>query len=81
MLRVRCPQVKLFLLGLFNMGAVVLALSIGGMALLFSVLLYLIPVRGSRPSPDESFEESQERMRRHFREIRREHGEGDQGDI
>jgi hypothetical protein len=63
------------------MGAVVLALAIGGMALLFSALIYLIPVRGNRSAPDESFEESQERIRRYLREIRRDHGGVDQGDI
>lgn len=57
------------------MGALVLALSVGGMALLFSALLYLIPVRGGRPAPKESFEESQERIRRYLRELR-----GDQAD-
>jgi hypothetical protein len=62
------------------MGTVVLALAVGGMALLFSALLYLIPIRGSRPAPDESFEESQQRIRRYLREIRREHGESDRGD-
>ena len=59
------------------MGAVVLALSIGGMALLFSALLFLIPIRGSRSAPDESFEESLDRIRRYLREIRRDHGEID----
>jgi hypothetical protein len=76
-LRGRPPQVKLFPLGFFNMGAAVLALVVGGMALLFSALIYLIPIRGSRPAPDESFEESQDRIRRYLREIRREHGDVD----
>jgi hypothetical protein len=57
------------------MGAVILALSVGGMALLFSALLYLIPVRGSRPASGESFEESQERIRRYLREMRRDRGD------
>jgi hypothetical protein len=59
------------------MGAVVLALSVGGMALLFSALLYLVPIRGNRPAPDESFEESRERIRQYLREIRKEHGDVD----
>jgi hypothetical protein len=74
-------KLKLSFLGLFNMGAVVLALAIGGMALLFSALLYLIPIRGSRPTTSESFEESQERIRRYLREIRRDQGERERGDI
>jgi hypothetical protein len=57
--------------GIFGMGALVSALSVGGMALLFSALLYLIPLHGSRPSPDETFEESQKRIRRYLRELRR----------
>ena len=60
-----------------GMGALVLALSVGGMALLFSALLYLIPVRGSRPSPDETFEESQKRIRRYLRELRRDQADDD----
>ena len=40
-------------------------LSVG--VVLFSALLYLIPVRGSRPASGESFEESQERIRRYLR--------------
>jgi hypothetical protein len=60
------------------MGALVLALAIGGMALLFSALLYLIPVRGSRPAPEESFQESQQRLRHYLRKIHREHGDVDQ---
>ena len=63
------------------MGAVVLALAIGGMALLFSALLFVVPIRGSRPVPDESFEESQDRIRHYLCEIRRERGDVDQIDI
>jgi hypothetical protein len=46
--RLACPFWK------FGMGALVLALTIGGMALLFSALLYIIPSRGNRPMPNGS---------------------------
>jgi hypothetical protein len=59
------------------MGTAGMALVLGGMALLFSGLIFLIPVRGRRPAPLESFEDSQERIEQHLREMRRNRGEID----
>jgi hypothetical protein len=59
------------------MGTVGLALVVGGMALLFSGLVFLVPVRGRRPPPQESFEISQERIEQYLREMRRTRGEID----
>jgi hypothetical protein len=53
------------------MGTVGMALVVGGMAFLFSGLIFLIPVRGSRPAPKESFEDSQKRIEQYLREMRR----------
>jgi hypothetical protein len=49
----------------------------GGMAFLFSGLIFLIPVRGSRPAPKESFEDSQDRIEQYLREMRRNRSEID----
>jgi hypothetical protein len=54
---------------------------IGGMALLFSALLYLIPIRGNRPESKEPFEVSIDRLRHYLREIRRDQDERDREDI
>ena len=43
------PKVKLPLLGFFHMDTVGMALVVGGMAFLFSGLIFLIPIRGSAP--------------------------------
>jgi hypothetical protein len=59
------------------MGTVGMALVVGGMALLFSGLIFLVPVRGARPVPHESFEDSQVRIEQHLREMRRNRGEVD----
>jgi hypothetical protein len=59
------------------MGTVGMALVVGGMALFFSGLIFLIPVRGARPGPRESLEESQERIEQYLREQRRNRGEID----
>jgi hypothetical protein len=59
------------------MGTVGMALVIGGMAFLFSGLIFLLPVRRTPPAPGESFEDSQERIEQHLREIRRNRGEID----
>jgi hypothetical protein len=59
------------------MGTGGLALVVGGMALLFSGLVFLIPVRGRRPPPQESFEDSQRRTEQYLREMRRNRGEID----
>ena len=58
------------------MGTVGMALVVGGMALLFSGLIFLIPVRGARPVSQESFEHSQEWLEQHL-EMRRNRGEID----
>jgi hypothetical protein len=52
------------------MGTVGVALVVGGMALLFSGLVFLVPVRGRRHLPRESFEDSQKRIEQHLREMR-----------
>jgi len=52
------------------MGTFGLALVVGGMALLFSGLVFLIPFRGTRPPSQESFEDSQKRIKEHLREMR-----------
>jgi hypothetical protein len=59
------------------MGSVALALIVGGMALLFSGLIFCIPFRGRRAPSLESFEDSQERIELHLREMRRSRGEMD----
>ncbi len=59
------------------MGSVALALIVGGMALIFSGLIFFIPFRGRRPAPRESFEDSQERLDQHLREMRRSRSEMD----
>ena len=59
------------------MGAVGLALVVGGMALLFSGLVFLIPVPGSRSEPQESFEDSQQRIEQYLREMRKSRSEID----
>jgi hypothetical protein len=54
------------------MGTVgVMALVVGGMALLLSGLIFLIPVRGGRPAPLESFEDSQKRIEQYLQDMRR----------
>jgi hypothetical protein len=52
------------------MGTLGMALVIGGMALLFSGLVFLIPDRGRRPPSQESFEDSQKRIEQYLREMR-----------
>jgi hypothetical protein len=59
------------------MGPVSLALIVGGMALVLSGLIFCIPFRGRRPAPRESFEDSQERIEQHLREMRSSRGEID----
>jgi hypothetical protein len=59
------------------MGTVGIALVVGGMALLFSGLIFLIPVSGSRHPPQESFEDSQERIEQYLQEMRKNRGEID----
>jgi hypothetical protein len=54
-----------------------LALMVGGMALLFSGAIFLIPVGGRRSSPQESFEDSQRRIEQYLREMRESRGEID----
>jgi hypothetical protein len=57
-----------------NMG---IALVVGGMAFLFSGLIFLIPVRGERRPRQEPFEGSQERIEQYLREMRGNRGEID----
>jgi hypothetical protein len=52
-----------------------MALVVGGLALLFSGLIFLIPVRGRRAVPHESFEDSQRRIEQYLREMRGTRGE------
>jgi hypothetical protein len=59
------------------MGTVGVALVVGGMALLCSGLIFLMPVRGRRSQPQESFEDSQNRIEQYLREMRRRRGEID----
>jgi hypothetical protein len=59
------------------MGTVGMALVVGGMAFFFSGLIFLIPIRGGRPAPKESFEDSQDRIEQYLREMRRNRGEID----
>jgi hypothetical protein len=59
------------------MGTLGIALVVGGLALLFSGLIFLIPVRGRRAVPRESFEDSQRRIEQYFHEMRRTRGEID----
>jgi hypothetical protein len=59
------------------MGTLGMALVVGGMAFLFSGLIFLIPVPGSPSAPNESFEDSQERIEQYLRELRRNRGEID----
>jgi hypothetical protein len=53
------------------------ALIVGGTAFLFSGLIFLIPVGGSRPAPGESLEDSQEPIEQYLREMERDRGEID----
>jgi hypothetical protein len=55
------------------MGTVGMALVVGGMALLFSGLIFLIPVRGSRQRRNDSFED----IEKCLREMRGNRGEID----
>ena len=57
------------------MNTVGMALVVGGMALLFSGLIFFIPVRGSGPAPTESFEDSQQLIEYYLREMRKSRGE------
>ena len=59
------------------MGTLGMALVVGGMALLFSGLIFLIHFRDRRLPPLESFEDSQERIEQYLREMRRNRGEID----
>jgi hypothetical protein len=59
------------------MGTVGLALFVGGMALLFSGMIFLISVRDSHPSPKESFEDNRRRIEQYLREMRESRGEID----
>ena len=63
--------ISLSLFGFFQMGTIGIALVVGGMALLFSGLIFLLPFSGKRPPPRESFEDSQHRIEQYLREIRR----------
>jgi len=58
------------------MGTVGIALVVGGMALLFSGLIFLLPFPGKRSPPRESFEDSQQRIEHYLREIRRNRSDG-----
>jgi len=59
------------------MGTVGLALVVGGMAFLFSGLIFLLPVGDRRHPSQESFEDSQELIEQYLREMRRNRGEID----
>jgi hypothetical protein len=59
------------------MGAVGIGLTVNAMAILFSALIFLIPDRGKRATPKESFEDSQKRMEQYLREMRKNRGEID----
>ncbi|WP_454630010.1 hypothetical protein [Bradyrhizobium cenepequi] len=52
------------------MRTLAVATAIGGIALFMSGLLFLIPNRQRRP-PQESFEDSQRRLKRYLSEMRR----------
>jgi hypothetical protein len=58
------------------MGTVGLALIVGGMALLFSGLIFLMPFPGKRAPPQESFEESQLRIEKYLRQLGRKRSDG-----
>lgn len=53
------------------MGTLGLALVVGGMTLLFSLLIFIIPTRGKRGEPVEPLENSQRRLRQQLEEMRR----------
>jgi hypothetical protein len=59
------------------MDTVGMALVVGGMALLFSGLVFFLPDPGSGPAPTESFEDSQQRIEQYLREIRKNRGQID----
>ena len=59
------------------MGTLGMALVVGAMAFLFGGLIFLIPVRGDRHPPRESFEDSQKRIEQYLREMRRNRSEID----
>jgi hypothetical protein len=64
-------------LGIFNMDTVGVALIVGGMAFLFSGLIFLIPTGASRAAPQDSLEDNQEQIEQYLREMSRERGDID----
>jgi hypothetical protein len=63
--------------GIFNMDTVGVALIVGGMTLLFSGLIFLMPVGASRAAPQDSLEDNQEQIEQYLREMSRERGDID----
>jgi hypothetical protein len=59
------------------MGAVGIGLTVNAMAILFSLLIFLIPDRGKLVAPKESFEDSQKRMEQYLRAMRKNRDEID----
>ena len=59
----------------FAMDALGISLIVGGMAFLFSGLLFLLPTERKLSSRNESFEESRERTEYYLQEMRKERGE------
>jgi hypothetical protein len=57
------------------MSNVGIALVVGGMALVCSCLIFLLPNHGRRAPPQEPFEESQRRLAHHLREMQRDDDE------
>jgi hypothetical protein len=51
-----------------------MALVVGGMALLFSGLVFFLPDPGRGSAPTESFEDSQRRIEEYLREMRKNRG-------
>jgi hypothetical protein len=57
------------------MGTIGLALVVGGLAFLFSGLVFLIPVSGIRRPPRDSVEDSQKRIEQYLSEMRKDRDE------
>ena len=57
------------------MNALGLSMIVGGVAFLFSGLIFLLPIERRLSARDQTFEESQKEIARHLEQMRSERGE------
>lgn len=57
------------------MNALGLSMIVGGVAFLFSGLIFLLPIERRLSAGDQTFEESQKEIARHLEQMRSERGE------